>query len=403
MSPDAPALSDLPPLAVKAAAEVSARAEALIAFLGTLVDHDSPTEDRALTELVGDLLAAKAEALGAETSRDPQDRFADNRIARWRGGAAPDTPKVLLVGHFDTVYAAGATAQRPFTNRDGIITGPGCYDMKGGLAIGLFAIEALAAAAGGRPPLDITFIFNSDEEIGSPASREVILREAADHDLALVLEPGRPGPALTMTRKGVGIFELEVEGREAHAGAEPEKGLNAIVELARKTLEIAALNDLAAGTSVTPGVVEGGTKPYVVPGRARLSIDTRVPNAAEQARVEAGLAAAAAEGFAPGVTAKLSGRFHRPPMECSDAARAFLEVYRRTASALGYEIGAAESGGASDGNLTAAAGVPTLDGLGAQGGRAHSDEEYVETPSLEMKAQALAGFLAMLASPPSAV
>lgn len=380
----------------EAAAEAVARLEEpMVAFLRTIVDMDSPTEDRPLTQKVGEVLAEKAASIGLSPERDPQTRFADNWVCR---GGRTGAPRVLMIGHFDTVYAAGTVAGRPFRLTGDTITGPGCLDMKGGLAIGLFALEALAVNGG--IPVDVTFILNSDEEIGSPDSRRVILEEAARHDLALVLEPGRPGPALTLSRKGVGLFAMDVTGREAHAGAEPEAGRNAIVELAHKVLAVDALNDAAAGTTVTAGVVSGGTKPYVVPGAARLEIDARVPTAAEQARVEEGLARAAGSSFTEGTAARLTGGFHRPPMEPDARTRAFLARFQEVAAALGTPLGAASTGGASDGNLTAAAGVPTLDGLGAHGARAHSPDEYVERPSLAMKCACLAAFLASLADRP---
>jgi glutamate carboxypeptidase len=228
----------------------------------------------------------------------------------------------------------------------------------------------------------------------------VIVEEAKRHDLALVLEPGRPGPDLTVERKGVAIFHLDVEGREAHAGAEPGKGLNSIVELAHKTLAIQALNDAGAGTTVTPGVVNGGTKPYVVPGRARLSVDCRVVSMQEQARVTAGIEEAAKRSWIEGTRATLSGGFHRPPMQASELTMRYVARFQEAARAVGYPLGAGSTGGASDGNLTAAAGTATIDGLGVHGARAHSREEYAEVPSLVAKCRALAAFLKSLGERP---
>lgn len=378
---------------------VAERKDALLSFLEKIVNMDSPTEDKALTDLVGDVLQAKAESLGMTCQRDPQGVYADNRVCRLSPPGLGNAPRVLLIGHYDTVYAAGTVAERPFRIEGDRITGPGTLDMKGGLTIGLFALEALQAALGALP-VNVTFIFNSDEEIGSPASRKVILEEAARHDLALVLEPGRPGPAMTIERKGVAIFHLDIEGREAHAGAEPEKGINSIVEAAHKTLAIQALNDADAGTTVTPGVVAGGTKPYVVPGRTRLSVDCRVTSMEEQARVTAGIEAAAAKSWMPGTRATLTGGFHRPPMVAGARAMDYVARMQEVAGEVGFPLGAAATGGASDGNLTAAAGTPTIDGLGAHGARAHSPEEYVELPSLEAKCRVLAAFLASIGARP---
>jgi glutamate carboxypeptidase len=383
-----------PALRAAIAAEVAARAPAALRFLEAVVNMDSPTEDKALCDRVGDVFEAKAASLGFACDRDMQTEFADNRICRHRAPGA--AARVLMVGHFDTVYAAGTSRDRPFRVEGERALGPGALDMKGGLTIGLFALEALQAALG-RIPVDVTFILNGDEEIGSPRSRKVIMEEAKRHDLALVLEPGRPGPAVTVGRKGVGIFRIAVEGTEAHAGAEPEKGVNSIVEAAHKILAIQALNDRDAGTIVTPGVVHGGTKPYVVPGHTQLEVDCRVWSAGERARIESAMADVAASVTVPGTRARLSGGFHRPPMELSEAGATHVERLRQVASEMGFPLGTATTGGASDGNLTAAAGTPTIDGLGAHGGRAHSPEEYVEIVSLEAKARVLAAFLADLA------
>jgi glutamate carboxypeptidase len=224
----------------------------------------------------------------------------------------------------------------------------------------------------------------------------VIAQEVPRHDLALVLEPGIDGPAVVMARKGVGIWHFCVDGIEAHAGVEPEKGANALVEMARKILDLTALADPALGTTVNPGVIAGGTKPYVVPGECRLEVDIRVPSAAEQARVEAGLRAIAASCTVPGTRTRLAGSFHRPPMESGDAARAYLARLQASAALVGFPLGSGATGGASDGNLTSAAGLATIDGLGPHGGRAHSPDEFLELPTLGLTCQILANFLASL-------
>ncbi|MBS7699862.1 MULTISPECIES: M20 family metallopeptidase [unclassified Chelatococcus] len=377
-------------------AAVTAREEAMQAFLRHIVDMDSPTEDKRLSDAVGAVLEAKAQSLGMHVTRDPQAYFGDNLVCRAIPTHKSNAPRVLLVGHFDTVYAAGTVAERPYRLDGDHAYGCGIYDMKGGLTIGLFALEALASVRG-EIPLPVTFIFNSDEEIGSPKSRRVIEEEAARHDLALILEPGRPGPALTIARKGVGIFRLTVDGREAHAGAEPEKGINAIVEIAHKTLAIQALNAPDLGTTVTPGVITGGTKPYVVPGQASLEVDCRVPSEDEQNRILRAMDAISASISVPGTSTRLSGGFHRSPMEPTARAMAYVRQLQAIADAVGYPIGAEPAGGASDGNLTSAIGTPTIDGLGPHGGRAHSPEEFIELGSLPAKCRLLACFLDELA------
>ncbi|MCU4180398.1 M20 family metallopeptidase [Bosea sp. BH3] len=376
-------------------AAVAARKEALTAFLAQIVNMDSPTLDKPLCDAVAAVLEAKVRSIGMSVERDPQSEYGDNLVCR--AGQDRPGPRVLLVGHFDTVYAAGTVAKRPWKVEGDKAYGCGLYDMKGGLALGIFALEALASVRGGFP-LPVTFIFNSDEELGSKASRRVIIEEAKKHDLALVLEPGRPGPSLTISRKGVGFFHIVVTGQEAHAGAEPENGRNAVVEAAHKIVAIEALNAWDLGTTITPGVVSGGSKPHVVPGHAEIEIDCRVTSAAEEARVIAAIHAIAASSTVPGTSATITGGFHRSPMEPSEASLAFSAQFRAIAADVGFALGEASSGGGSDGNLTGAAGTPTLDGLGVHGGRAHSPDEFLEIASIEGKCRALAAFLDTLAS-----
>jgi glutamate carboxypeptidase len=380
------------------AAAVGRRHGEMFDFLEHVVNLDSPSEDKVLADAVGDVFQARAEGLRFAFERDPQVEYGDNRVGRLAASnPAVAAPRVLIIGHYDTVFPSSVTATWKYRTDATRAYGPGVLDMKGGLVIGLWALIVLQDVGLQTPA--ITVILNSDEEPGSPKSRDVILREAADHDLALVLEPGRPGPAITVGRKGVGIFRFVIDGVEAHAGVEPEKGANAIVEASHKAVELYALNDLAIGTSVTPGVVAGGTHPYVVPGRSELALDIRVPTLAEQERILAALDRIAGTTHVPGTRTRLLGRFHRPPMAASERTWEYIRLFQAASEKAGYPLGTATSGGASDANLTAAAGVPTIDGLGPDGGRAHSTEEYIELASVPRRAEALARFLAALASP----
>jgi glutamate carboxypeptidase len=370
---------------------------AMLGFIETLVNTESPTEDRDLCENAGAILERQARSIGMECTLDRQTRFADNRICRLVPSSLPaNAPKVLLIGHFDTVYPRGTVAQRPYRVEGTRAYGPGVVDMKSGLTVGLFALQAIQEELGSLP-FAATFIFNSDEEIGSPCSRDVVLAEARQHDLALILEPGLDGPEVVIGRKGVGIFTLEIAGIEAHAGVEPEKGANALVEMAHKLLAVSALADQSKGTTINPGVIAGGTQPYVVPSACKLTIDIRITSASEQSRIEKGLANIANTTTVPGTKTRMSGHFHRPPMESSAAAQRYLERLQAVGRAVGYPIGAGSTGGASDGNLTSAAGTPTIDGLGPDGGRAHSPDEFMVIPTLTKKCQILAVFLATLA------
>jgi glutamate carboxypeptidase len=367
----------------------------LLALLAELVSMESPSDDRGLASRVAERLAAEATSIGLQVELEPAGPYAQTVVARMAGSNPPIGRRVLLVGHYDTVYPAGTLGQHPFRIDGDVAYGPGVFDMKGGLVIGLHALRALRVLARDRCP-PVTFVMNGDEEPGSPNSRATIEREARDHDLAIVLEPGRPGPALTMARKGVGIFRMAVAGIEAHAGAEPEKGANSLVELAHKIIAIERLSDRAAGTTVTVGVARGGTQPYVVPGSAELSLDVRVETDAERDRILESLHSIAATTHVPGTTTGLDGSFHRPPLQASPSAEAYAAIAQRIAAEIGYPLGLGASGGASDGNLTSAMGTPTIDGFGAHGGGAHSPREYAEVSSLTRKAAVLAAFLLVL-------
>ena len=373
-------------------------------WLETLVNLDSPSADKDLTQRVVTQVARYASECGLTIERVPQpEPFADCLVARWTPG--PDGPgsqlasPVLLIGHMDTVFGPDESRQRPFRRepeRDRAY-GPGVYDMKGGLVIGLTAIRCVLEQYGDAWRTPITFIMNPDEEPGSPVSRDLIHAEAPGHGLSLILEPGRgteEAPTFTVRRKGVGILRVDVKGVEAHAGQEPELGANSIVDIAHRILAIDAIQDPAAGTTVTAGVIRGGTHPYVVAGSAQLQIDARVPSEAEQERVLRELRRIADATWVPGAHATLSGGFHRPPMVPDDRTMRIAETIARFSEELGYPVGIGESGGASDGNLTAALGVPTIDGLGAQGGRAHSADEYVIASSIAAKCRLVARTLA---------
>jgi glutamate carboxypeptidase len=262
--------------------------------------------------------------------------------------------------------------------------------MKASLVLVEFALRAIADLRL-RPPRPVVVLLTSDEEIGSPTSRATIEAEACRAAYALVLEPPLPGGRLKTSRKGVGRFDVEVEGRAAHAGVEPEKGLNAIVELAHQVLRIQALADPVAGTTVNVGVVEGGTVPNVVPARATARVDVRVTRRDEAMRIEEAMQSLTPVTPGAGVTAR--GGFNRPPMERTPEIAALFELARVVGRSLGLDLAEGSTGGASDGNFTAAVGLPTLDGLGPLGAGAHAEDEHVEVESLPGRAALLAALL----------
>jgi glutamate carboxypeptidase len=309
-------------------------------------------------------------------------------------------PRVLLVGHVDTVWPHGQIRRMPLERRDGRLWGPGTLDMKVGVAMGLLAtravFEALAPAAG-----SVAMLVTSDEETGSRTSRAVIEREALASDAVLVLEPALAGGPLKTSRKGIGQYHLAVTGVSAHAGVDPGKGVSAIRELARQILALEALHDLERGVSVNVGVVTGGTRPNVVAEEAHAIVDVRAPSLDDAARLDAAVRALRPQ--LAGARLAVTGGFERPPMERSAGVAALYEHARAAAATLGQTVSEGGTGGGSDGNFTAALGVPTLDGLGAVGDGAHALHEHVELDCLVPRTALLAALIARLLSPEGAL
>ena len=347
----------------------SIRLDDVLDDLRRLVEVESPSLD---LDAVAKSAAAVADLVERRLGSAPTlvDSVAGPHV-HWRG---PGEPRVLLVGHHDTVHPIGSLSVRPFRVADGRATGPGVFDMKGGIVLGVHAVAALADRSG------IELLFTADEEVGSGASRALIEERARACGAALVLEPAADGGAVKIGRKGTGGFEVVVHGRAAHAGLEPEKGINALVEAAHQVLAIAALARPERGTTVTPTVASAGTADNVVPAEARVRVDVRVTELAEAERLEAAMAALAP--VEPAARLEVLGGLNRPPMPESATAQLF-EVARQAAVTAGLDEPAGVSvGGGSDGNFTAALGIPTLDGLGVTGGGAHADHEWADTTTM---------------------
>jgi glutamate carboxypeptidase len=299
---------------------------------------------------------------------------------------------ILLLGHLDTVWEIGTLAQMPFRVRGGRAFGPGILDMKSGIVIGLWAIRALQALRI-SPTGPIHFFLNSDEEVSSVAFRKVILAEARDARAVLVLEPAAAGGALKTARKGVGEFKITVHGRAAHAGVNPAGGVNAISELTRQLITVEAMARPREGLTINIGRIEGGTRSNVVPERATAWIDVRIPRPRDRAVIERQVRRL--KPCHPKARLEIEGGINRPPMEREMAAALFRKA-RALGRAMGMDLTEASTGGGSDGNFTAALGVPTLDGLGAVGDGAHARHEHILIPELPRRAALLAGLLATL-------
>ncbi len=349
--------------------------ETMIDDLRQLVEAESPSSDPQLlarsAEIVADLI---------ERHLGTRPTLIDEGVGphvHWTGGG---DPKVLILGHHDTVFPAGTLVQRPFNVENGRATGPGVFDMKAGIVQAIHAVASINDRSG------VEILLSCDEEVGSTTSRSLLEERAVACGTVLVLEPSGEGGALKTGRKGTGTFEVVIGGRAAHAGLEPHRGVNSLVEAAHQVLAIAEFADDLQGTTVTPTVALAGTADNVVPAESRIRVDVRVTSAEEAHRIETAFSGLAP--VHPEATIEVSGRVGRPPMPESASAELMPLAFAYDASVVGVVVG-----GGSDGNFTAACGVPTLDGLGAVGGGAHADHEFVEVETMPGRADLLAAII----------
>ena len=305
-------------------------------------------------------------------------------------GEARDARPILLLGHLDTVWDVGTLREMPFQVREGRAYGPGIFDMKSGIVCGLWAVQALSVAKV-TPPGPVRFFLNADEEVSSFAFRDDLLAEARGARAVLVLEPAAAQGAVKTARKGVGEFQVTVHGRSAHAGINPSAGVNAISELARQIPRIERLARPRKGLTVNVDVIQGGTRVNVIPELAMARVDVRVPTVRDRDRIETRMRALSA--INPDVKLEITGGVNRPPMERKMASGLFRTA-RDLGRRMGLELKEASTGGGSDGNFTAALGIPTLDGLGGTGDGAHARHEHVILSELPQRAALLAALLA---------
>jgi glutamate carboxypeptidase len=360
----------------------------LLNLIQKLVRVESPSDAKASVDACMTLAAAQAKALGSRVKLHRQHRFGN--VLEARLGPKPKTGQkpILLLGHLDTVWPLGTLESMPCRLSDGRLRGPGTFDMKAGVAMALTALELLTEAE--LLQREVVLVLNGDEEIGSPASRPIIEQIARGCAAVYVLEPAR-GLAYKTARKGIGNWKIAIAGVAAHAGADFEKGASAIRELARTIETVSGWTDLKRGLTVSAGKIGGGTKCNVIPAHAWAEVDVRIPRAADGPRIERKFAALRPAD--PRCTLSVTGGINRPPMERS---RGTVQLYRRAqelARELGFALGEAPTGGGSDGNFTAALGIPTLDGMGAVGEGAHARHESVIVEHLAPRTALLAGRL----------
>ena len=369
-----------------------ANREWLLETTETLVGLESPTTDQAAVDRCGFVLASRLEAIGGRVTRLPRPDRGDHLRAEFGPAEAGyyQRKQILLLGHFDTVWPVGQLVRIPLTRSGGRLHGPGVFDMKAGIAIAMLATRALIET--GAPLAHrIVMLWTTDEEVGSESSRAAIEDEARRSSAVLVLEPSLPGGAVKTSRKGCGSYQLLVHGVAAHAGIEPQKGASAVQELAHQILRVNALQDLQRGISVNVVQASGGLRSNVIPDEARATVDVRVPTAAAAAEI-----VAVFRGLRPvdaRTTVEAAGGIDRPPLERTDLVVRLYREARHVARELGQALAEGGTGGGSDGNFTAALGVPTLDGLGAIGDGAHALHEHVDIETLPDRAALVAGLI----------
>ena len=369
------------------------RQAAILDTIEQLVTLESPSDVKAAVDRVSTVLASRFGELGGTVTVHKAEKFGNHLQVDFPSRS--DRPPILLLGHMDTVYPVGTISKMPFRVSGGRAWGPGVFDMKSGIALALHVIEALLLWNTGKLPRSITVLLVSDEEVGSTSSRQITERLAKQSEAVLVLEPAAgPNGAVKTARKGIGEYTLHVEGVAAHSGLDFQKGHSAVLELSRQILRLSDMVDLKRGTTINVGRISGGGRVNVVPADAKAILDLRVRTKKDGEHVHRKLMSL--RPFDRKCTIKLTGALNRPPMERTAAIGALYKEAAQIAHELGWKLEEAAVGGGSDGNFTAALGVPTLDGLGAVGEGAHSPHESVLISELPKRAALLAGLISSI-------
>jgi glutamate carboxypeptidase len=363
-----------------------ARRDAMVATIRELVETESPSDNKKAVDGISELIAEKFEALGGKPNFHMAQDYGSHLQVDFKG-ASKSNP-ILLLGHYDTVYPLGTLATMPCRVADGRLWGPGVLDMKSGIVLMLEALRSYQR----NLPQPVTVLLVSDEEVGSDSSRAITESLARKSSAVLVCEPsyGLHG-AVKTARKGVGEYTLKVIGKASHAGLDFEKGQSAILELSHQLLQISKLVDLKSGLTINPGIIAGGTRTNVVAAEAQAHIDLRIERLADAAKIERKLRAL--KPINRKCKLQLTGGLNRPPMERTAGVAQLYQSATAIAKDLGFKLKEAAVGGGSDGNFTAALGIPTLDGLGGVGEGAHATHESILISELPRRAALLAGLL----------
>lgn len=364
----------------------------MLELLEKLVNIDSGSTSKEGIDQIGSILSKEYRSIGFSVQVLEEEKYGNHLVIQHP--LAKD-PKIIIVAHMDTVFPNGTVQSRPFKVEGGRAYGPGVIDMKASQVSILYAMKALIHSHS-KAYQDVVLVLNSDEEIGSPSSKSLIESKAKDKKYALIMEPARKDGSLVTARRGKGKYTINVRGRAAHSGIEPEKGRSAIEELAHKVIQLHALNDHSKGISVNVGLIEGGSSVNTVSDSAVAHVDIRITEREQAIPIERKLEKICASTDVKGTEVELVGEMNRLPMEKTARTESLLHVIEKVGEQIGVEVKDTATGGGSDASFTAAMGIATVDGMGPVGGNAHSEEEYLEIPSLTERTELLAKTIAAL-------
>lgn len=373
---------------------LNAKKQEMLQLLEQLVNIDSGSNTKSGIDTISTLLKAKFERLDFKVKVIEEKEYGNHLVMQHREAI---NPEIIIIGHMDTVFPEGTARTRPFTMEGNRAYGPGVIDMKASLVSLFYALTAMKQA-GKKGYQNVQIILNSDEELGSPSSRKLIMQHTENKKYALILEAARPDGSIVTARRGGGQFKVLVEGKSAHAGLEPEKGRSAIEELAHKIILLQQLTNYKDGCQVNVGIVSGGTAANTIPADAIAIVDVRISEIKQIQTVQKQIEKICATTFVEGTKTKLIGEIDRMPIEKTDKISSLLEVIKQVGQEIGVIIKDTETGGSSDGSFTFAAGVATIDGLGPIGGYFHREDEYLEISSLIERTQLLAEVIQKLSN-----